>query len=367
MGSSFALALALLVAAVGIAAGTGPNDFPPGCGVLTVVQDGATCGTIAQASNQTLQQLLDRNPDLNCSSLAAGDTVCTADLLGYCGNKVATSAGQTCTAVAAASGLTFTQLLGLNPQLTASGCGDLSGTDVCLPSLPADASCGGVTHAVASGDTCDSIGQTYGMSCAQVQALNPKAFTANGTAIQGLTLCIGCPPQPTCGIDVSPALSSVLNADLQLCAVFQTCSGDFTLDSTSGLSTLDLSIPQPDGEAPSTIRITPGAFADGGAMVQLADVAPQLLSVDLFGLLGGLLGETSSGSSGVSANIAGLKINLLNGKPLLGATQTGFLGLFGRRRLQAARRQSRRLLGNNWRPSIVRPSGYMHYPRLTYY
>lgn len=92
-----------------------------------------------QASNQTLPQLLDRNPDLNCSSLAAGDTVCTAGLLGYCGNKVATSTGQTCAAVAAASGLTVNQLLGLNPQLPASGCGDLSGTDVCLPSLPADA------------------------------------------------------------------------------------------------------------------------------------------------------------------------------------------------------------------------------------
>lgn len=52
-------------------------------------------------------------------------------------------------------------------------------------------SCGGVTHAVASGDTCDSIGQAYGMSCAQVQALNPKAFAADGTAVQGLTLCIG--------------------------------------------------------------------------------------------------------------------------------------------------------------------------------
>lgn len=54
--------------------------------------------------------------------------------------------------------------------------------------------------------------------------------------------------------------------------------GDFTLDSTSGLSTLDLSIPQPDGEAPSTIRITPGAFADGGAMVQLADGGKTLCS-----------------------------------------------------------------------------------------
>ena len=38
-----------------------------------------------------------------------------------------------------------------------------------------------------------------------------------------LCRCTGCPPQPTCGIDVTPALSSVLNANLQLCAVFRTC------------------------------------------------------------------------------------------------------------------------------------------------
>lgn len=47
MGFSFALALALLAMAVGSVAGAGPNDFPPGCGVLTVVQDGATCDSIA--------------------------------------------------------------------------------------------------------------------------------------------------------------------------------------------------------------------------------------------------------------------------------------------------------------------------------
>lgn len=51
-----------------------------------------------------------------------------------------------------------------------------------------------------------------------------------------------------------------------LCDLLQ---GDFTLNG-SGLTTLTLEIPQP-GEDPSTIRVTPGVFADGSAMVQLVD------------------------------------------------------------------------------------------------
>jgi hypothetical protein len=89
-------------------------------------------------------------------------------------------------------------------------------------------------------------------------------------------------------------------------------------------------------------------------------VAPQLLSLDLFKLLGGLLGGggggggAAGGAGGVSVRILGLEVNLLNNRPLLGATKTGFLGL-GRRRLQAASgRQARRLLsGNTWRPTCA--------------
>ena len=56
----------------------------------------------------------------------------------------------------------------------------------------------------------------------------------------------------------------------------------------------------------------------------------------------------------MSVRILGLQVNLLNNRPLLGATKTGFLGL-GRRRLQeAAGRPARRLLGSNtWRPRCV--------------
>ena len=43
--------------------------------------------------------------------------------------------------------------------------------------------------------------------------------------------------------------------------------GDFTLD-TSGLPTLDLQIPVPN-EDPSAIGVTPGAFADGSALIAL--------------------------------------------------------------------------------------------------
>jgi hypothetical protein len=100
-------------------------------------------------------------------------------------------------------------------------------------------------------------------------------------------------------------------------------------------------------------------------------VAPQLLSLDLFKLLGGVLGGGSDGG-GVSASILGLQINLLNNRPLLTATKTGFLGLGRRRRLQeaaqeASRQMSRRLLGNTWSPSHYRPTGYMRYPSLRYY
>lgn len=38
-----------------------------------------------------------------------------------------------------------------------------------------------------------------------------------------IDLLTGCPPQPTCGLNVSPSLSAVLNANLQLCGVFRTC------------------------------------------------------------------------------------------------------------------------------------------------
>ena len=43
--------------------------------------------------------------------------------------------------------------------------------------------------------------------------------------------------------------------------------GDFTVD-LSGLPTLDLRIPIPN-EDPSAISVTPGAFADGSALIAL--------------------------------------------------------------------------------------------------
>lgn len=42
-----------------------------------------------------------------------------------------------------------------------------------------------------AGDTCASIAGKFGMSCAQVKALNPKSFADDGSAYEGLTLCIG--------------------------------------------------------------------------------------------------------------------------------------------------------------------------------
>lgn len=170
--------------------------------------------------------------------------------------------------------------------------------------------------------------------------------------------------------------------------------GDFTLDN-SGEQTLTLEIPQLDDD-PSTIRVTTGVFSDAArwcswrrvshlrsgkmqpqmcsgvrstqktAAVQSrsscirtdtfwssdccfhdAAVAP-LWSVDVFGLMGGLLGGGEDGGGGVSVRIAGLEISQ---KPLLRATGKGFVGLGGRQRLATASRQARRLLGNNgWTP-----------------
>jgi hypothetical protein len=47
MARNLALALLLLAASLSAAAAVGPDDFPPGCGVLTVVRDGETCSSIA--------------------------------------------------------------------------------------------------------------------------------------------------------------------------------------------------------------------------------------------------------------------------------------------------------------------------------
>lgn len=37
----------------------------------------------------------------------------------------------------------------------------------------------------------------------------------------------GCPPRKTCGVNVSPELSELLNANLKICSVFQTCVASF--------------------------------------------------------------------------------------------------------------------------------------------
>ncbi len=65
--------------------------------------------------------------------------------------------------------------------------------------------CGGLTYTSVAGDTCDSIAQKYTMSCAGVNALNPKAFNANGSAVLGQTLCIG----ERCGVASCAAMFQI--------------------------------------------------------------------------------------------------------------------------------------------------------------
>ena len=96
-------------------------------------------GTHRAASDQTEQQLQDRNPGLDCGALKEGDLVCTAGELAFCENKAKVSPGDTCATAAAANGLTVNQLLGFNRQLSRADCADLVDQDVCLPSPPPEA------------------------------------------------------------------------------------------------------------------------------------------------------------------------------------------------------------------------------------
>jgi LysM domain len=96
-------------------------------------------GTHRAASDQTEQQLQDRNPGFRCSALKAGDLLCTADQLAFCENKAKVGPGDTCATAAAANGLTVNQLLGFNRQLSIADCANLIDQDVCLPSPPPEA------------------------------------------------------------------------------------------------------------------------------------------------------------------------------------------------------------------------------------
>ncbi|KAF8142418.1 hypothetical protein K438DRAFT_1474176, partial [Mycena galopus ATCC 62051] len=97
------------------------------CSPTYTVQSGDTCSTIAAASGLTVAQLLSYNPTINsgCTNLGIAQVLCLGPGGGTCTQTYTVQSGDTCSAIAANVGLTVSQLLALNPSIN-SGCTNLA-------------------------------------------------------------------------------------------------------------------------------------------------------------------------------------------------------------------------------------------------
>ncbi|KAI5925341.1 hypothetical protein F4810DRAFT_708727 [Camillea tinctor] len=104
-----------------------------------------------------------------------------------CGISYTIRKGDTCSSLAARANISVDTLLGNNPQLDRRRCADRlpEGLVVCVPTAPC-----AQTHRVGSGDTCERVGAAYGLSTAQLVALNPR-LRGRCVLRRGSRVCVG--------------------------------------------------------------------------------------------------------------------------------------------------------------------------------
>jgi len=163
-----------------------------------------TCATIGQKFGLTANQILAANTFLNCNDVWVGTRICvppggvtstttrtttttTTTSSGpapSCVSTYTSVANDTCASIGQKYGLTATQILNANSFLN---CNDIwTNTPICIP--PGGTPTCTQTYYSVANDTCDSIGQKYGVSGAQIKTWN--SFVTCTDIWVGTPLCV---------------------------------------------------------------------------------------------------------------------------------------------------------------------------------
>lgn len=188
-----------------------PTASPTPCDNTYTVKPADDCYDLAAAYGTTVGQILALNPALNrFCDLSAGQTIC---LPLPCTQYYTVQAGDTCYKIDTTFGITFAQFQEWNPNAINADCTNLNiGQVVCVSTSNATTSTSvssSVTsftptasaspssvpcaehYTVQAGDSCYVVDTRYGLSFAQLQALNPGVINTDCTNLDiGQVICV---------------------------------------------------------------------------------------------------------------------------------------------------------------------------------
>ncbi|KAK4665398.1 hypothetical protein QC763_401460 [Podospora pseudopauciseta] len=203
----FTLSTAILTGFATLASAQSPQmpGLAPNCNRYHYVQSGDTCAVIAAANGISVAQFLSWNSEVNagCTNLWLNYFVCTgvsssggtttatvtstADNGGTTTTNTVTSTndngGTTTTA-------TVTSTAGNGGTTTTSG-GPTSTPTNTSPQMPGLPSTCWLFHTVETGDTCEIIAASYGVTLAQFYAWNPEINSTCTNLWLGFAVCVG--------------------------------------------------------------------------------------------------------------------------------------------------------------------------------
>ncbi|KAL0948339.1 hypothetical protein HGRIS_010925 [Hohenbuehelia grisea] len=163
------------------------------CTQTYTVVSGDSCSAIPQKNSISTHQLNKLNPNLNCNTLFVGQQLCVVDSAYNCQPVYTVKSGDSCWDIANTRGTTVDTLIANNPEV-GSGCGSLQiGQVLCVANTvvvdtPLSSPTCTSSYIVKSGDNCNAIASSNGISSYQLSVLNPS-MTCSGLFI-GQSLCL---------------------------------------------------------------------------------------------------------------------------------------------------------------------------------
>ncbi|KAK0666031.1 hypothetical protein QBC41DRAFT_339383 [Cercophora samala] len=194
----FTLSAALLTGLASLASAQSPQmpGLSPSCNRYHYVQSGDTCAVIAAANGISIAQFLSWNPEVNagCTNLWLNYFVCTG--VSATTSSTAGNGGTTLITVTSTAGNggtttgTATSTAGNGGTTTTSTGATSTPTNTApqMPGLPSNCS---LFHTVVTGDTCEVIAASYGISLAAFAAWNPEVNSTCTNLWLGFAVCVG--------------------------------------------------------------------------------------------------------------------------------------------------------------------------------